>query len=323
MVFLVAFGVATGQASPARAASHAADNASPSADIDCRSRRLVTADSHSETAPSPPDGLQARFLPNADLFRPLLADMKAPRFSAGWRYESFQPGILADQRTGGSFNAGVVSFGAEFDLVGWHNRHCEGLQVGLFGAVFSQFNLDSVSETLINSDFQVGIPLTWRKGPWSGRLRLYHQSSHLGDEFLVEMPHVLPLYLSFEALDTLVSFGHGWGRVYGGMGVIFHKPAYLDPLYLQAGGEVRATMLQFGRQQRRFLPVAGVDLKSFQSRNWGVTFSAKAGLQMSVDAPVTRRTRVMVAFLQGFIPFGQFFSTERLTSLGLEAQFEF
>jgi len=57
--------------------------------------------------------------------------------------------------------------------------------VSLFGAVFAQFNLDTPSFDLLNADYLVGPELTLRHGRWSGRVRFYHQSSHLGDEFLL------------------------------------------------------------------------------------------------------------------------------------------
>src|SRR2546422_3614331 len=42
--------------------------------------------------------------------------------------------------------------------------------------VFSQFNMQSATNDLINTDYLVGLPLTYRHGSWSTRLRLYHQS---------------------------------------------------------------------------------------------------------------------------------------------------
>ncbi len=51
-----------------------------------------------------------------------------------------------------------------------------------------QFDLSAPSSDLINTDYVVGVPLSWRSGGWSTRVRLYHQSSHLGDEFLLGRP---------------------------------------------------------------------------------------------------------------------------------------
>ena len=45
------------------------------------------------------------------------------------------------------------------------------------------------------------------------------------------------------------------------------------------------------------------------------------GIELS-NLPGTRRFRVMMIYLRGFIPFGQFFNTERITSLGAILQFD-
>ncbi|MEK7826807.1 MAG: DUF1207 domain-containing protein [Thermodesulfobacteriota bacterium] len=75
------------------------------------------------------------------------------------------------------------------------------------GAVLAQFNLDSSSNDLINADYVIGFPLSYRNGPWSERARLFHQSSHLGDEFLLlpQRPElkVTRMNLNFETIELL------------------------------------------------------------------------------------------------------------------------
>ena len=111
--------------------------------------------------------LNGHLFPDQPPFRPLIADMKEPRLSGGLGRNWFDPGELARQNPTGNINAAYVGFGGSFDIYGWRNADCDGLQVGIFGAVFSQFDLSSEAENLINSDFQVGIPLSWRAGRWS------------------------------------------------------------------------------------------------------------------------------------------------------------
>jgi hypothetical protein len=45
----------------------------------------------------------------------------------------------------------------------------EGWQLGVSGTIFSQFNLDAPSKDLINTDFRIGIPLSYKRGPFSAR----------------------------------------------------------------------------------------------------------------------------------------------------------
>ena len=157
--------------------------------------------------------------PEDDLFRPLLADVRQPRFTASYqRVRFFGSGIPA-QKHGNSIDAGIGGLGRDFGL--WGLRHaegCNGVQVNMSAGVFSQFNLSIRTSDLIDTDYIVGFPITLRRGPVAGRLRVYHESSHLGDEFLLDNPAVKRTSLSFEAIDALVSLENRWARVYAGGG---------------------------------------------------------------------------------------------------------
>ena len=126
------------------------------------------------------DGTRQSAFPKDDVFRPLLADPKQPQFFASW-----QTTRVRTNQT--SANIGSVGFGENF---GFYTRRngCNGWQVGVLAGVFAQFNLDAPSKDLINAGYVVGVPFSWRSGGWSTRVRLYHQSSHIGDEFLLGRP---------------------------------------------------------------------------------------------------------------------------------------
>src|SRR5687767_11327594 len=148
--------------------------------------------------------------PDNDVFRPLVADLKQPRFFA--TFQAFRVRNPApDQNIGSSVNVGSVGFGESFGLLGRRNG-CDGWQIGILAGVFAQFNLDSSSEDLINADYVVGIPWSWRSGLISSRVRVYHQSSHLGDEFLLGNPGISPVEFSYEEMEGLLSLDipGGW-----------------------------------------------------------------------------------------------------------------
>src|SRR5207244_11521603 len=88
-------------------------------------------------------------------------------------------------------------------------------EVAIAAGVFSQFNMQSATNDLINTDYLVGLPVTYRHGSWTTRFRLYHQSSHLGDEYLLHT-HAQRVDLTFEAAELLVSKEVAQWRVYGG-----------------------------------------------------------------------------------------------------------
>lgn len=145
-------------------------------------------------------------LPRGDVFRPLIADPKEP--------QTFVSSVSLDRETAGldDINTALVGLGTNFGLYRWPGRQeDEGWQVSVFAAAFSQFNLDAPSDALINTDYLVGFPLTYKRGHFSMRLRLFHQSSHLGDELLLGPNPPTRINLSFEAVDLLFAYeGGGW-----------------------------------------------------------------------------------------------------------------
>ena len=197
-----------------------------SAGIDCRYEQ---SDSGTNSAAFPSD----------DVFRPLMADPKQPQFFATYQSVQRREPTSTVTGVGKSVNVGSVGFGENF---GFYSKRqgCNGWQVGLLAGVFSQFNLDAPSSDLINADYIVGIPLSWRHGAWSTRVRLYHQSSHVGDEFLLENPGFNRVNLSFEEVEAIVSYEYRWIRMYAGGGYLIHRePAQLDRHRVQWGMELR------------------------------------------------------------------------------------
>jgi hypothetical protein len=172
------------------------------------------------------------------------------------------------------------------------------------GALFAQFNMSTASHDLINADYTIGIPLTYRHDDDSLRFRIYHQSSHLGDEFILSGSAPTRVNLSYEALELIYSREwRGW-RVYGGGEYLVHKePSDLKPAIAHWGIEYRHSKpLVFNGR-----PLAGIDMKSMQEHKWAVDISAKAGFEFGQPNPGKRRLRVMAEWYKGFDPRGQFY----------------
>jgi hypothetical protein len=174
--------------------------------------------------------------------------------------------------------------------------------------------MDSSSHDLVNADYTIGIPVTYRSGDNSLRFRIYHQSSHLGDEFLLREGHPQRVNLSFESVEFLYSREWRSWRVYGGGEYLIHKePAELKPGSFHWGLEylgVKPVVLG-GRL------VGGVDMKSLDEHGWDIDFSTKAGLEFGQPDPGRRRLRIMAQWYKGFDQHGQFYNN-RIEYYGLE-----
>lgn len=258
-------------------------------------------------------------LPRGDVFLPLLADPKEPRTFAAWTFTH------TNDPTFGDLNVGIAGFGGRWGIVRWHADGAgNGLQLSISGGVFAQFNMDTPSKDLINADYVVGFPLSWRRGDTSARLRLYHQSSHLGDEFLLA-EHPERLNLSFESIELIVARRLGFWRIYGGGEYLLDpEPNSLKSQVLHAGIELRhpATVLDLGQfGEARF--VAGLDVKSSETQNWRDQVSFQGGLEVvapdSTGDGAERSWKLLVNAFDGPAPYSQYFTLDvSWVGVGLE-----
>ena len=239
------------------------------------------------------------FLPKSPLFQPLLADPRWPHFSA-----SFQRYINNDRLK----NVASTSFGESIGLYRLRGPLESTIQLGIHAGVFSIFDLDSQSFDLINADYMVGIPLTFKKGNFANMTRIFHQSSHLGDEFLLRGQTDERINLSYESVNNLFSYNLPAGfRIYAGGGYIFHKdPSDLDPWSTQAGMEFRSPWFWLKGALR---PVAAVDVQNRQESNWSTDVSARAGIQFENPDFFSRKLQLLFEYYNGKSPNGQFYES--------------
>jgi hypothetical protein len=248
---------------------------------------------------------EAEALPTGDYFRPLLADPKQPQFFVSLnRFHS----------SGAGYTMASVGFGETFGLYRFlGSREGNGLQFSLEGAIFAQFNMNTPSSDLVNADYTIGFPITYRLGDHSLRARLYHQSSHLGDELLMSGQAPTRVNLSYEAIELIYSYEWRSWRVYGGGEYLFSKePDDLKSASTHWGLEYHASKALFWNGR----PMVGVDMKKLEEHDWAIDTSVKAGLEFGHPAPGQRRLRVMAEYYKGLDPHGQFY-VNKMESFGL------
>lgn len=257
-------------------------------------------------------------LPRGEVFAPLIADPKEPDFLISYLW------IRTDSRNS---SVGAVGLGQTFGLLRWRGRRPgDGLQLGLSGAVFAQFDMGLPSKDLLNADYLIGFPITYHRGAFSARARLYHQSSHLGDEYLLEtQPQPQRVNLSFESLDLLLAGEAGPFRVYGGGEYIpWRVPPDLKPGRLHGGLEYRqpGSLLRIGGVVKARVVMA-LDVRSWQQQNWRPGWSARGGLELTSardEDGLGQRLAVLLHLYDGPSPYGQFYPVE-ITSIGMGAHF--
>src|SRR5687767_6738825 len=248
---------------------------------------LLAARGEAQTTPAPRCGTGvheaeahgAVLFPEDQIFCPVLADPKEARSFVSILRGTFRS---LDDPSGEGTNIGSVGLGDSFGLLRWGGPSPgEGLQLDIVGSIFAQFAVSEPSNDLINADYIIGLPITFRRSGFSTRLKLYHQSSHLGDEYLIDVfdTDFERVNLSFESVEVLLSQEMGPLRVYAGGERIFRRePTTLAAKLFHGGVELRTG--RFGPGQL----VGAVDVKATERTKGRDDFSravsGRVGLEM-------------------------------------------
>jgi hypothetical protein len=141
--------------------------------------------------------VEENFLPELNPFFPtMLAQPHIIGYSAGYR--SYDRVFKTDCLP--------ISIGDQFSLYQFNTEPCSHLYLGIEACVWAIFEARAKSLSLINADYFVAIPLTYIKHGFSAKLRVFHESSHLGDEFLLEHRKIKRLNPSMEVIDLTLAY---------------------------------------------------------------------------------------------------------------------
>ena len=248
----------------------------------------------------------------ARLFDPLLADPRWPHFYASYQYY-IDNNALKD--------VGSVGFGESLAFVHRDLGDSRRLEAGLQAGVFAIFNFDAASTDLVNADYFVGPTLAYRGGDTSALLRVYHQSSHLGDEFLLNNAAVRRQDVSVETASLLVSreFYDAF-RLYGGGSYIVHTTTdNLKRGTIQFGAEIISPQTLGDGYLR---PLIAADFQYKEETDWQLDLSVRAGLELGDPNRFDSRIQLLLEYFDGNSPNGQFFN-QRLQYIGIGLHYYF
>lgn len=233
--------------------------------------------------------------PKGLLFTPFIAAPKQPRFYTSYRLY---------RMPWGNYDIGAVGYGGTIGIYRWSPTLWGGkLQLDFSAAVFSQFDLNVRAPELINTDYLVGFPITWRHGHNLARLYLYHQSSHLGPLFFSQH-NPSNFALSYEAINFIWS--HRWVnyRIYGGGSYLFGTtPRSLKRPELQFGLEYYGRYIFWGMARL----IGGVNFQSWAENGWTPSVSLKWGIRYTGPNLSGKRLSFLLEAFNGHSPHGDFY----------------
>ena len=242
-----------------------------------------------------------------ELFQPLIADPRNVTYILGYRSGDHVIGT----------NCINIALGDDFGVYRWVDVLGHGdIQVGIESGIWSVFNLSPSPNPfggteLVNTDFYFGIPITYAKGKWSFRLRGYHISSHLGDEYMQNHPETIETRVnpSVEAVDFFSSYQITEAiRLYVGPGAYVHSdPTYRwQPMYIEYGTEARFLGHRFYNQKMHGTLFFAMHWRNLQQLHWNFDGTYRAGYEFSKIQGVGRKFRAWAGYHHGYSLEGQF-----------------
>jgi hypothetical protein len=195
----------------------------------------------------------------------------SPRvFGIVGRLISARPG---DSRFGDE-QEGEVVLGENFPLVSLRSGS-RPIVLGLGSQVYGRFSLTDPKSALISTDWVVGINTTAAFNAWALTLEVYHESSHLGDEYGDRFPA--------DRLDWTREVLAGWASYAAGVWRFTAGASYVLDDQLDLPAPAGSFGVDFRGRSRRFLrgnvrPVAGLFTEASAATRWRASTSAKLGL---------------------------------------------
>jgi hypothetical protein len=236
-------------------------------------------------------------LPATLLWKPPIANLREPQFYG--IFHNIKGKSYIDTAIGAEFGLGRIGPVGKSDPT--RQLENEGIQLDVFGAVFTRFD---PKRFLTAIDYRAGIPLTYKKGPWSTKLSYEHTSTHIGDEYS-QAYHVYqkPLVLD-EVVFGLSRYFGDHVRSYGQFGYAFNtaKETNANNRTRFDWGISYSNYYDTGPTGRPFAAF-DMDIRSYQS------YTPNNSFQLGWEwVNHGRAVRLALQYFEGKSMFGQFYT---------------
>ena len=239
------------------------------------------------------------FLPKGHLFEPIVLDPLEAQ-----TYGSLLPVYNTE---GKAYKGSIVPFAFGFAKPFYRRTSEPGRaeEWVLDLASFTQFEAyhdaaqNIAKRQIINNDYKISIIYNVQRGASTYRFRVYHLSSHLGDDYIFrnKITAPTPNSVNYELLDVTYSRLVQHWRLYGGIGFVLRKAEERKLLSAQLGVYYKKP------SERATRLVGGVDVKFWQQTDFRPGIHGGIGVELG-------RTQNNLTFLlegySGFRPYSQF-----------------
>ena len=192
-------------------------------------------------------------------------------------------------------------------------------ELGLEFTIFSQFSIVDVGEAymggLQNADYRISSTFHYQQNPHTlYRVSLFHQSSHLGDDYIIRNFIVTPTLRTqnYEQLDLTLSKRFAEWHLYSVVGFNVSPNTVRKRLLLQLGGDWIHPL----SKQSGVALIAGLDMKVYEQNKYVPNLRIGAGVEIARGTPTP--LKLLLSYYQGPLPYSTLESQQvRLIGLSL------
>jgi hypothetical protein len=216
----------------------------------------------------------------------------------------------------GSDTEAEVALGENFPLISLQGG-ARPIALGFGSQVYARFSLSDPKSSLISHDWVVGVNATAALGAWDVTVEVYHESSHLGDEY-GDRFNVSRLDWTREVGAVWAAYSTGAWRFSGSASYVLLDELKLDPPGFALAVDWRGHPL--GRMlDGQIRPLAGIYTEATGATNWRVSTSAKFGI--AIPSGSGHELGFAIIAHDGLSTQRQFYRAES-RYLGLEVRFD-
>lgn len=255
---------------------------------------------------------EGSLIPEVSKFFPtMLAEPHKLGYSAGYRTydKTFK------------FSCLPISIGDQFSLYQFKTNLYGRLYFGIEACVWADFEARSQSLSLINADYFIGFPLTYIADRFAAKVRVFHESSHLGDEFLLENPYIRRVNPSMEVADIAFAYHitDNFTPFVGYAYVLRSDESYrVKPNGFYYGFNYFMDYFQIDIWNIKATPYIATFFSNYQNNHWGTDSSMAIGYQW--DKSYGHKLRLFLEGHDGFSSEGQF-SKKRTRYLAIKLMY--
>lgn len=241
-------------------------------------------------------GERVEWFPRGNYFQPILLDPATPQLGSSV-YSRIEKGVIMRE-------AYIpVNMGTSLIVVRKPFSETDGLEAGFEFAIHSQFIIGPVRNMIMgglqNTDYRISGITHYKKGKYVLRAKLFHQSSHLGDDHIIRngITTATSNIQNYEEVSLMVSTVRNNLRYYFSGGYNISIYTVRERIMVQGGFSFVQPLGTSGIIGM----VGGCDLKIYQQNSFSPNWKTGLGFEIRQDG--SSILTVLVEYYNGHLPY--------------------